>query len=394
MKVLVISHMFPKDEKDIYGIFVYKQVQALQQLGCDVTVVAPIPYAPFPLNKVKDKWKTYSMVPKENKYNNISVFYPRYIEFPKGLFLPYSGNFMYLGIHSVVDKLLKENKFDVIHSHVVVPDGYAAMLLLKNKNIPHIVTVHGQDLQFTINKSNLCKEKLFKVFANADRTITVSNKLKNVIKNETFGNKIRVVNNGVNFDEIVPSEKPVTKENNLCTVLSVSSLIKSKGIDLNIIAISKLIKKYANIMYYIIGQGEERQNLENLAKSLGIEKNIKFLGQLPHEEAMKYMSKAYIFSLPSWEEGFGVVYIEAMASGRPVIGVSGEGIEDVIVDGENGFLVKPHDADEIAEKIHRLLSDEGLAESMGEKARKDVIENFTWQKNAENTIEVYKELIN
>jgi len=101
-----------------------------------------------------------------------------------------------------------------------------------------------------------------------------------------------------------------------------------------------------------------------------------------------------IFSLLSWREGFGVVYLEAMAHGKPVIGCQGEGIEDVIAHGKNGLLVKPRDIDSLVEALDFLLSHPEEAKAMGERARKLVLENYTWEKNAEKTIKVYKEVLN
>jgi teichuronic acid biosynthesis glycosyltransferase TuaC len=108
---------------------------------------------------------------------------------------------------------------------------------------------------------------------------------------------------------------------------------------------------------------------------------------------MKYISKADIFSLPSLNEAFGVVYIEAMACGKPLIGCKGEGIEDFVENLKTCMLVKPKDVDSIAEAKDYLLSNPDKAREMGEKAQKLVLENYTWGKNAEKTIKVYEDVL-
>lgn len=392
MNVLIISHMYPSAFNHMSGIFVHKQVEELVRQGCNVKVISAIPWAGFPLNKLSEKWNLYSKIPSENVIDNIPTFHPRYIEFPRGYFLNSSGKRMYKSMKNLIHSLNNENKFDLIHSHVALPDGYAGMLLSEELKLPHVVTVHGQDFQNTIKRSNTLKNTVFDVLNKSDKVITVSNKLKRMVDNETFFNKIHVVNNGIDINDCIRESN-----NNIQmqepNILSVSNLIKTKGIDLNIEAIKILVKKYKNLKYYIIGDGPEKENLLNLVKEYNLQDNIIFLGKLKHDEVMNYMNKCTIFSLPSWQEGFGVVYIEAMLQCKPVIGVKGEGIEDVIEHNYNGILVSPKNIDEIVNVIDRLLDDKEKRISIGNKAKDTVINNFTWKINAQKVIKLYEELI-
>ena len=185
----------------------------------------------------------------------------------------------------------------------------------------------------------------------------------------------------------------LTKSEKDYVILSVSSLIKTKGIDLNIRAVSILAKKYPNIKYYIAGDGEEAKNLKKLVNDLSLNENVVFLGRLPHEEAIKFMAKCNIFSLPSWQEGFGIVYIEAMNNGVPVIGVKGQGIEDVIIDKENGFLVEPHRVQDLVKTIEYILNNKEEARRVGEEGRKTVLSEYTWRRNAQKTIDIYNSVV-
>lgn len=267
------------------------------------------------------------------------------------------------------------------------------MLINKIYKVPLTVTIHGQDFQYTIFKNKACRKNEFRVLNYTDSIITVSNKLKNIIKGESFINKVQVINNGVNPEELDIDEHMRCSFNSSKAVLSVSSLIKTKGIDINLKAISELVKKYPDIKYYIIGSGEEEGYLKRLTEELKIENNVVFLGRLPHREVMKYMSKVSVFVLPSWVEGFGIVYIEAMAHSKPVIAVRGEGIEDVITDGENGFLVGSKNVDDVVKVLSFILDNPDRAESIGKRARETVINNFTWLRNAEKTIDLYNNLL-
>jgi len=396
MKVLVISHMYPSTFNNVYGIFVHEQVKALIKIGTDIKVISPVPWVPFPINRISEKWERYSLIPEYENRDNVSVWYPRSITFPKALFFEYSGERVYKGIKALVKNIYKGYKFDLIHAHVALPDGYAAMKLAKDFNVPYMVTIHGQDLQQTIYKNHKCKENILKVIRSAKKIILVSNKLKNVIKKyyDDKNNKFKVISNGVNIRDISIGNDIKKNRAGNKFLLSVSNLIKTKGIDLNIKAFNKLTQKYPNLRYLIVGNGPERSNLEILSKELGIKDKIEFLGMLSHEDVMEYMAQANIFSLPSWNEAFGVVYIEAMAHGKPVIGCKGEGIEDFVENGKTGMLFNPKDVNSLTETMDYLLSNPDKAKEMGERARKMVLENYTWEKNAEKTNKLYKEVFN
>ena len=196
MNILILSHMYPSTFNNIAGIFVHKQVKELVSLGCNVKVISPIPWAGFPLNRISKKWNKYSRVPLKDKIDGIEVYYPRYIEFPKGYSFHKSGQRMYKGVKELAYELHKKFKFDIIHSNVALPDGYCGMLLSKNFNIPHVITIHGQDFQNTISKSEVLRNRVFEVLNSGDQIITVSNKLKNIVKDYSIYKKIQVINNG------------------------------------------------------------------------------------------------------------------------------------------------------------------------------------------------------
>ncbi len=396
MKILVISHMYPSTYNEVAGIFVHEQAKALQEKGIEIRVISAVPWTPFPINIISNKWKRYSKIPKYKDWEGIPVWYPRYLTFPKAYLFESSGERMYKGIKKIVSKIYIDFKFDLIHAHSALPDGYAAMKLAEDFNVPFIVTIHGQDLYITANKNIKCLIALKKVFKQAKKIILVSNELKKIAKNNIeFGDNTVVIGNGIPINKIYSTKEYHLDTNNKNIILlSVSYLIERKGIDLNLVAFSKLKNKYPNLKYLIVGDGIEKKKLQELSRELGIYDKVEFLGMLTHDEVIKQMSRADIFSLPSWNEAFGVVYIEAMACGKPVIGCRGEGIEDFVENGKTGMLVNPKDVDSLAEAMDYLLSNPDKAREIGARARKLVLENYTWEKNAEKTIKVYQEVLN
>lgn len=392
MRILVISHMYPKPYNLISGNFVHSQMLELLKKGCEIVVVSPVPYVPFPLYHISRKWKRYWQLPLKETREGINIYYPRHIIFPKNILYEHSGKLMFNGIANTVKNIWFNFKFDLIHAQVALPDGFTAVKLKQEYHVPVVVTIHGADLQNTIYRNSRCRQAIGEVLKKADHIITVSDKLKNsAIDNYGYKNKIKTIANGVHpFNINFKKETRINRK----IMLSVSNLIQSKGIDLNLIAFSSLIDKHPTLIYKIIGDGPDLLRLKKIVKSLHIPKDrVFFLGQLSNREVLKHMSEADIFSLPSWKEGFGIVYLEAMARGKPVIACKGEGIEDVIEHKVNGFLVEPHDVDSLIRTIDYILANPESAVNIGKIAQQVVLNRYTWEKNAEKIMCVYKNVL-
>jgi len=400
LKVLILSHMYPSAYDPVYGIFVHKQVLELIKQGCEVTVVRPLPMAPFPLNLISDKWRQYRRFKDSEIIDGVKVYYPRYISFPRLLFYQYSGWLMYRGLRRLIKELRGKYSYDLINAHVALPDGYAGMLIKERLNkVPLLVTVHGIDLYHTIDHNPGCRRAVERVFRSADQVIMVSNKLKQLaLKNFGQLENIKVIGNGVDLFAVESlARKPVNssgvKKANEPIMITVAELIERKKIDLTLMALSKVSKRFPELRYIIVGDGPEKGKLKDLSGRLGLMERVEFRGKIVHGEVIDLMKEADLFVLPSLREAFGVVYIEAMACGKPVIACRGEGIEDVIEDGVNGILVEPNDVDDLVKKIELLLSDRKRAEQIGQAGRKLVLENYTWAENARKTIALYKEVL-
>jgi len=390
MKVLIISHEYPYRSNEIRATFVNEQVEELVRQGCEVKVISPVPWTPFPLNKLSSKWREYSNILREDIFNGVEVYYPRIVTFPRNIFKEWSGKLVYAGIRKTVRQLVNKGyDFEIIHAHHAFPDGYAGLLLSKEYGRPFVVTIHGQDLQNTIHHNRLCFKAVKQVLEGADKVITVSSKLKRLSHTVGISANIVVLGNGIP-DSIIHNSYAFNK-NEDPVMVSVSNLIVTKGIDYNLKAIATLRTEFPNLQYHIVGSGPEQQNFINLAKELGVNDQVSFLGTLSHEDVFKEMAKCQILSLPSWSEGFGVVYIEAMIQGKPVIACKGEGIEDVIQHGVNGMLVSPKDVDSLVEAIDYLISHPDETDQIGQRARETVMKNYTWGKIVNRLIKIYEQ---
>ena len=392
MKILEISHLYPVNYDPFLGMAVHKQVKHIKKLGCEVKVIQSISWTPFPVKYLNKKWGNYSDIPIYNIVDYVEVYYPRFIDFPNKYFLSSSGVRMYYGIKSIIKKISNFFPFDLVHAHTALSDGYAGMLIAKEYKKPLVVTIRGTDIDINLNRNQKCYSSLLKVVNNANEIISPSFQLSKKF-NQYFEKRISTICNGIETYEIYTNDNRPKKYQNYKILLSVSRLISTKGIDLNLHALKELVTRFNNIIYLIIGEGPFKQYLNKLAIDLGVEKYVIFLGQLPHKKVMEYMSICEIFTMPSWQETFGLVYVEAMAHGKPIIGCQGQGVDGIVMDGKTGLLVKPKDVDSLIEALDFLLRNPKEAKIIGEKARKIVLENYTWEKNAEKTISIYKKAI-
>jgi glycosyltransferase involved in cell wall biosynthesis len=162
------------------------------------------------------------------------------------------------------------------------------------------------------------------------------------------------------------SDVEVTRDSN--RTVCVGRLHPTKGQDVLLRAIARLKDRFPDTFFEFIGDGPCREDCERIANELGIADRCSFLGRLPHDEVLRRMASAAVSVVPSRSECFGLVNIESLAMGTPVIASNVGGIGEIFEDGEEGFLVPPDDPEQLADRLARVLSDPGLRQTMSEKA--------------------------
>jgi len=139
--------------------------------------------------------------------------------------------------------------------------------------------------------------------------------------------------------------------------------------------------------------GAEELKLRNQIRRLGLDNVVELTGAKPAKEAMEYMAACKVFCLPSWSEGFGIVYLEAMAHGKPVIAVKGQGIDQVIRENSTGLLVEPKDVQSVVGALRQFMADDSLRMQMGARGKEVVFEKFTWAGCAQKYLQLYSETL-
>lgn len=255
------------------------------------------------------------------------------------------------------ESIVTENNIDRIIIHHSSPMSWIiACYLNKRYSIPFYVYVHGNLIdELNVNKKKLIflRKYIYKITCQkSNGLIAISNSVsKSII--ELYPNikdKINIIYNGVDLNKFDNSNL-FLEINTVPTILFVGRLIYEKGVHLLVEAVSKL---NTDIRCIIIGDGEERANLETLSSSLGVGEKIKFLGT--RRDIFEWHKKADLFIHPAiWEEGFGITLVESMASGLPCIAFNKGAIPEIIEDGISGFIVKENSVDELVTVIESVI---------------------------------------
>lgn len=166
-----------------------------------------------------------------------------------------------------------------------------------------------------------------------------------------------------------------------------------KGVDHLIAAMPALLKAFSDVHLVAVGEGSDLPRLQSLARKSAASKHIHFLSFIAHDQLPNVYGHCTIFAMPSRGEGFGLVFIEAMASGKPVIGGAHGGTPDVIDDGVNGYLVRYGDVSQLVDRLTRLLSDNSLRQSMGAQALAKVQRDFTFARFSAALSAIFREVL-
>lgn len=344
----------------------------------------------------------YAHIPDHDTIDMIPVYYPRYFRLPGKWFHSMSSYTEYLGLSNIAQEMIKEFKPDIIHAHAATPAGYIGLLLKKKYGLPLICHIRGSDINTYPHYSSLSMHMTKKVLTEADLLVSVSGALKHAANAiAKTKNVIKVVYNGCDHTIFAHRKGPRSiirhkfgiSESDKALIF-VGKLSKDKGILELTDAFIRVHIDNPGLHLFIIGNGPETLTLSNIVASCKLRDNIHFIGQLPHDDIANYLSASDILILPSHSEGLPNAVLEAMACSLPVIATRVGGIPEAVEDGKSGILIDVKDVDSLADAINYLIMNNDLAGQMGSYGRRIVESKFTWQRNAEKMIGIYKEATN
>lgn len=377
MNILVVSH---------YGIysdfntsFVHAQAAAYAALGHRVRVIVPIA-----VGKCDREGKRISKAVRTRLQDGVEVVDVRFLSLSGYGERHFNTASAIAALKCNWKAVLEDFYPNVIHAHTLGFDSEIGAWLKNKLQCPVIVTTHGSDTSVRVMQGKL--EELKQYCDRVDAVIAVSSKLADKVRACGTKTMVSSILNGFRLHSL---QENVEKKQ--LSFIQVGHLLPQKRFDVTIRAFADVQKEYPEATLKIIGTGAERENLEALVADLGICEKVQFLGQVPNVCVLEEMAKSQFFIMPSVNEGFGIVYLEAMASGCVTIGTCGEGIADLIVSGENGFLITPDQPKEIVDMVMWCKANPEKTQEMIRKGKRDAMQ-MTWARNARAYLELFERI--
>lgn len=382
MRVCFVTTSFPRWEGDHRAPFLLELAKELKAQGCYVRVITThIPGTKnfevldgievFRFHYLPERWE---ILQKED--GGIPAAWRKY---------PFAILALIALLFAQVVAIIRyAHDCDLIHANWTL-SAIAAWLGKVFHRKPYILTVHGSDV-FHSNRIPLLPFITKLALNSAKQVIAVSSSLYHgVVQLGVRKDRIIVISNGINLDRFFPGEEQREE-----TILFVGNITETKGIRYLLEAFPSVLECFPSYRLVLVGDGPQKQEFQNLANTLNISRNVLWTGSQPQGAVASWMRRSKLFILPSLSEGFGVVLVEAMASGLPCIGTSVGGIPEIIVDDGIGVLVPPADPKALSKVINKLLADNQTLVKMGKRAAKYASERYAWPSIVESLLAVYQ----
>ena len=372
MHILIIPSWYPQFIGDIGGSFFREQAIALKKFGYSVGVIYPqirslrniksILKKPYGLTVENDegvntiRFYTVNCIPKNKNYNK-----SHWIKIALRLFEKYVEQY---------------GKPDIIHVHSMWYAGFAAQLIYEKYGIPYVITEHSSAFARNLIPRDII-DSLRSVVEQAKACIAVSQKFSNYLEAQFPSSNWIYIPNIVN-DDFFTSPKAVgnTGLSSKIRIISICHLNKNKNTALLIKAFALVLEQDVdfNLELVIGGEGEERKTLQSLVENLGLKNHVQFLGPLTRNQVKQEINQSSIFVVSSKYETFGVVVVEALALGKPVVSTQCGGPESII-NKDVGVLVENDSVTELAKGILHVSTH--LNDYDADTLRTYCLENFS-----------------
>jgi len=275
----------------------------------------------------------------------------------------------------------KAERAEIIHAHYALPQGMLGVLIKKLTGSRLVLTFHGSDA-LVLGRNFFLKHAVRFTANSADQVIAVSNYIKEVLVSLGIsGEKIAVVPNGVEKGFKAPTGESRR-------IVFIGALVEQKNVEILLRAYKKVKEEISDAELFIAGEGKEKNSLLALAENLKL-KDICFAGYVDDIDGV--FTKNSCLVLPSKEEGFGIVLLEAMMRGVPVVASRIKSVEEIVKHEQNGLLFEKSNEDELYRAIVRIFTEEGLMDRL-KKNGEEHARNFDWRKSAEEVGRIYRNL--
>lgn len=306
--------------------------------------------------------------------------------------MPLHGILMYCGLRSLAIHLHQARRFDCIDAHYVYPDGFAAVMLAKRLGIPVIVSARGTDINLFPSFPTI-RPMIRWTLQHCTGIISVSSALKKLMVSLGIpDSKIAIIGNGVDTERFRLMERKCARRllnlpEDVPILVCVASLREAKGQQHLMAAVGKIAPKHPELRLYLVGEGPEREKLEQLRLELGLPEVVTLVGSRNNEEIPLWLNAADLSLLPSLREGWPNVVMESLACGTPVVATPVGEIPEILASPEVGVIAEP-DAVSLAEAI-----DTALGRSWDRKAISENASRRPWTRVAAEVATYFQTVI-
>ncbi len=355
-KVLVLSKNYPNNVFDVLGLWVENLVRYSARF-CEPKVISPVPYCP-PIPGMPEYYKRLRGIPHRCLTYDIDIFHPRMLVGPGSSLYSLESRTYYWAARRIAKQLRRDFPFDLIHAHFTYPDGVAAVRLGKQFGVPVIITEHVPWGPWTYHNAFVRRESMGAVERCAIHIAVSGPVRESVARVVGASEKLRVIPVGVDGNIFNCSEgkgQPLPGQ-----LLFVGAIRPVKGVDILLRAVRLLVDSGRNVTLVLVGESyfksyqREYHRLRQLAQDLRLESRVNFAGKRRPPELVRSIQESAVLVLPSRAESFGMVLVEALACGTPVVATRCGGPEDIVTE-EVGTLVPPEDAQALAAGIAKVL---------------------------------------
>jgi glycosyltransferase involved in cell wall biosynthesis len=353
MKLLFVSHLFPNSKNITNGVYNLARVKSLQRLGHDVVVIAPVGLTP-PLRFIYPKFKLKELlnffisnkkIPYKNKIHGVTVYHPKWFWLPKRPFEKFQPSMLRLCAGKIIKAIILDFSPDAVITSWLNPEAYYLKYIKKYYKGNTISILEGSDIFLETNNDLSTQHKLLELKLNVNKIISVSHTLQQYLKSK-FDIDSTCIHNGFRTDLFYFTK--IKEHTQTINLLTIGNLLPVKGHDLLLEAMRILGNKYE---LTIIGDGPLKNRYAQYIKKNNLEKRVFLKGAIANHKLKNEISKSDVFCLPSRSEGFGIVVLEAMACGVPVVAASVGGLSEIIIKNFNGLLCEPENPHILAETI-------------------------------------------
>jgi teichuronic acid biosynthesis glycosyltransferase TuaC len=397
VRILIVSHLYPSAVDDTAGTFVHQQVRALRDRGHDVRVISPVAWAPPFL----PQYAAHRSVPRCTRVDDVPVLHPRMFVLPGARLGTGIVHTTRRAVCPHVRRTYRDWPFDLVHAHMLVPDGWAAASAGHAVGVPVVATAHGSaDVLSTPNRSPAWRRTVIEAITEIDEIIAVSQAVADGVCDLAHPRHgVRVIPNGADPARFAVGDKAADRRalgipEDRPVALFVGHLTDLKGIANLIEAIgTNRARGIAPPYLAVVGDGPLRGALEARVAELGLTDTVRFAGKVAHDDVGTWMGACDVLVLPSLSEGLPTVICEAMVVGRAVVATAVGGTPELVEPGVTGQLVPPGDVPSLADAIVDVLGTPGRAEAMGGAAAARAADTLTWAAVAARIEDVYREVL-